>query len=97
MLLIGPGRLAGSPVYFLVGALAIEASGAIDTDSVVVLEVNNLSRRGPTGLIPREFVDHCDDPAMVTHCNSLSWQPGFEANSDARSAVIACGRFGAAR
>ena len=67
MPLIRRERLAGTPVYFLKWALAVETSRSVNANAIVVLEVDNLSRRGSAGLILRELVYDCDYPAMVTH------------------------------
>jgi hypothetical protein len=46
-------RLAGTSVHFLKWALAIETSRSVNANAIVVLEIDNLSRRGSAGLILR--------------------------------------------
>jgi hypothetical protein len=66
-------------VNLLVGPFAIQASGTVNADTMLVLEVDDLSRGGLPGLVLRELVYDCGDPAVLLHRRALVMEISFRA------------------
>jgi hypothetical protein len=64
-------RVTRCSVNLLVGPFAIQAPRTVDANTMLVLEVDDLSRGGSPGLVLRELVYDCCDPAMLPHRRAL--------------------------
>jgi hypothetical protein len=72
-------RVAREAVDLLVGSLAVQASRTVNANTMPVLEVHNLARGGSPGLLIRELVYDCGDPAVLLHCRALVVEFFFRA------------------
>jgi hypothetical protein len=75
-------------VGLLVGPFAIQASRTVNADTMLVLEVDDLSRGGSPGLVLRELVyDRCD-PAMLPHRRALVIEVSFGAGDEFSRGIV---------
>jgi hypothetical protein len=71
--------VARGALDLLVRSFAIQASGTVNTNTMLVLEVDDFSCGGSPGLVLRELVYDCGDPAVLLHGRALVMEIFFRA------------------
>lgn len=80
--------VAGGALDLLVRSFAIQASGTVNTNTMLVLEVDDFSCGGSPGLVLRELVYDCGDPAVLAHRRALVMEIFFRAMNEFSRGIV---------
>jgi hypothetical protein len=80
--------VARGALDLLVRSFAIQASGTVNTNTMLVLEVDDFSCGGSPGLVLRELVYDCGDPAVLAHRRALVMEVIFRAMNEFSRGIV---------
>ena len=80
--------VARGALDLLVRSFAIQASGTVNTNTMLVLEVDDFSCGGSPGFVLRELVYDCGDPAVLAHRRALFMEIFFRAMNEFSRVIV---------